>query len=1081
VLRRSMDFMRDRLGWNASNPGLALAQARLSGDQEVQGVLELLSRAKLIGEDANHAHGLGVLAPATGPADITGNVFDQSFAGQRSESPENSLHEEKKMIPSHLRAKEIRTMDEAMSSLTSLTESSTKIEGHTTLDSLSKALADDPVSRDATPIRPRVQLKRTLTNTDDLTLENRLVETLAQPYSVESALPTDAASAMRRQSAAQGTKSSPIIPATGVPHPAVGHGHGHRWSPVKQAIFTTEVNAPWTITSANDLACLVFGVTNHEIRKLGILEVVKEERRKWLEDKLRDPQAGSMRGNKQNLQTQSTRTSPNSTTALNVGSGLTAKLLSKPASRHISSAAKRRRAQTDDGVGSSATPRGVRSGRGGPNHAPSKSRGVLLCGDVVPIRKRNGSLGSASVWVKEKKGSLIWVLEEILEDVCTVTLDEVGCVVRAEGAVTRIWAIDRLRRGMDIQRLIPAIPKLPGTNTGALDYDAILDTRTFTARTANDMNVPITLSLEDANIGVPKLRVSSFPHIAGIIVLNSKSLVIQSSNVVFLSALFGQENPEGLHVTEILPEFDKLLHLLTDEDKVGLVDGIVIPEHSFRRAKALLSMREGAMTDAAAMMFLRPTGLSAKHRDGAEIMVDVQMRVVKSETRHVVDEEVIEEADESDGQGLGIQFPTTEVVYALWITYSRHIHAAAESNGADVTVGTPKSTSSGIPFQLPAPSPALATDISPPGTSASPSLLSRQLRTNSPTPSDPRRFVASAASAPSSTASSAASTSTASIPVEINTSELTQQESDPPTKKTISDYVVIEEMGQGAYGQVKLCRSKRTGKMSVIKYVTKKRILVDTWTRDRRLGTVPLEIHVLDYLRRDDIDLKHSNIVEMTDFFEDDVNYYIEMKPHGLPGMDLFDYIEIRGNMDEQEARGIFVQVAEAVAHLHIKAKVVHRDIKDENVILDGDKNVKLIDFGSAAYIKNGPFDVFVGTIDYAAPEVLAGMSYRGKEQDVWALGILLYTIIYKENPFYSIDEIMDHDLRVPYVMSEASIDLIRRMLDRDVDRRFSIAEVLAHRWCRGIGAEEEEEGEAGGNVGSDDGERPAIEVEEAE
>ena len=90
--------------------------------------------------------------------------------------------------------------------------------------------------------------------------------------------------------------------------------------------------------------------------------------------------------------------------------------------------------------------------------------------------------------------------------------------------------------------------------------------------------------------------------------------------------------------------------------------------------------------------------------------------------------------------------------------------------------------------------------------------------------------------------------------------------------------------------------------------------------------------------------------------------------------------------------------------------------------------------------------------IDYAAPEVLAGQSYRGKEQDVWALGILLYTIIYKENPFYSIDEIMDHDLRVPYVISEASIDLVRAMLNRDVDQRITISEVLDHRWCKGEG-----------------------------
>ena len=160
---------------------------------------------------------------------------------------------------------------------------------------------------------------------------------------------------------------------------------------------------------------------------------------------------------------------------------------------------------------------------------------------------------------------------------------------------------------------------------------------------------------------------------------------------------------------------------------------------------------------------------------------------------------------------------------------------------------------------------------------------------------------------------------------------------------------------------------------------------------------------------------------------------------------------------------------------MHTKAKVVHRDIKDENVILDGEGRVKLVDFGSAAYIKSGPFDVFVGTIgmftilksalndafanscsDYAAPEVLRGLPYRGKEQDVWALGILLYTIVYKENPFYSIDEIMDHDLRVPYVMSEECIDLIRKMLDRDVERRIGIQAVLEHPWCTTIDDEVE-------------------------
>jgi protein-serine/threonine kinase len=69
----------------------------------------------------------------------------------------------------------------------------------------------------------------------------------------------------------------------------------------------------------------------------------------------------------------------------------------------------------------------------------------------------------------------------------------------------------------------------------------------------------------------------------------------------------------------------------------------------------------------------------------------------------------------------------------------------------------------------------------------------------------------------------------------------------------------------------------------------------------------------------------------------------------------------------------------------------------------------------------------------------------------VWALGILLYTIVYKENPFYNIDEILDHPLRIPFLpFSEGCIDLIRKMLDRDVDERITISEVLAHPWLAG-------------------------------
>jgi protein-serine/threonine kinase len=895
--------MQNKLGWAAANPGIAHAQAKLSGDQEVQSMMELLTRANLIGQEAQGAHGLGALGPLTGPAEVDGkNLFEKSFVPtERSASPDSMQSPTTKNPPPDLQnGSTIKENSDARSPVSDLPpeKPSTKTPG-------------------PPPIRPgRIALKRTLTDVAPLTIQSQLHDALAQPY-----LAGDGHDNLIISPTTIPTLP-PSVPNVPGPHAGGGgpHVHGSRWAPANQAIFTTETTAPWTITAANDLACLVFGVTRAEVRKLGILEVVREERRKWLEDKLRDPELGSKAS--RDVYSQSQRANPAPATALKVGNGVTARLLSKPSSRQVA----QRRSKTDDGSGSSLA--GHRSDNpGGLHHESKGSRGVLLCGDVVPIQKRNGATGAASLWVKEKRGGLIWVLEEIAEDAVYINVDEVGCVTKGHGAIEAVFGSDRLRRGMDLNRLIPAIPRLEGTNTGALDFAKIVETRNYTARTSNSINIPVAVEVMP---GEPTFRVSSFPHIAGIIVLSASDLTITSSNSVFSSALFGQAHPDGLHVGKLIPGFDRILRVMTDEDKIDLVDGIVIPEHSFRRARALLAMREGRGD--AASIFLKPSGLPALHRDGCEIMIDVQMRVVKNEKNSQFDEHVIVEEDSNT-----TPMQTLGLVYALWITYSRQLHAANHGVGPV----TPLVSRPGTPPRQPSPGQSTLVNTDDAEQPKSISLLTQQLQEamqpSSPTPPQ-------------------------SVPPPP------QPDHDkPPVKKSISDFVVLEDMGQGAYGQVKLCRYKKnSSRKVVIKYVTKRRILVDTWTRDRRLGTVPLEIHVLDYLRRDG--WKHDNIVEMADFFEDDVNYYIEMVPHGLPGMDLFDYIELRVNMEEKECRKIFVQVAEAVHHLHTKAKVVHRDIKDENVILDGEGNIKLIDFGSAAYIKSGPFDVFVGTIGTYRP-----------------------------------------------------------------------------------------------------------------
>ena len=906
VLKRAIEFMRDRLGLGLHHPGVMSAQAKVSGDAEVQSMVDLLLRANILGPDLQNTHNYRQLqGPMTGPADIEQNVFDNAFLS-RSTSPvalRKYLSADQHSQP---------TGDGELSkSGSSQPEPSLASEAPDPVETESPSTASSTLEKMHVSTTGK---KRTYTDISLLNLQTRLIEALAKPYQARDNSHEDLLSPTPLSGFANALN-------TGMNTPSLVHGHKNRWVPAAQAVFTTETCSPWTILLANDLACLVFGVTKVEFKKLSMLEVVREDRRAWLEEKLNSPGSEATAKARQ-ASSKSARTSPKSTTSVKMGGGVTAQLLSKPPWRQ-------QRAQTDDWK--TKTPRGAS------HHLSNKSRGVLLCGDIVPIRKRNGATGAASLWVKEKRGGLIWVLEEIAEDIATLKLDAELRVIESKGATNVIWGKSDVSAGTEIQRLIPQMPNRSGSSilsrTGFSDNNV----QYFTARSDDTMSIPVSVTMEPDH---ETLRISSFPHIAGIVVLSASNLEVMSSNSVFSAALFGEAEPSGQKISELIPQFEKILDTLTEEDNVSLVDGIVIPEHSFRRARALLALREG--NEDAAIIFLRPQGLVARHRDGSEINVDVQMRVVRSERSSANDAVIEEKSEDSDSASEDID--TSEIVYALWITYSRQLHSVLLPGGS----ATPNLSRPGTPHQ---PSPGQNSR------SITPEPIDREdmKPDTSPTTSLTQQ-IQEAASQP---ISESPSKPILSEPVpRISTPKI----KDVPKKKKISEFVVLEDMGQGAYGQVKLARyAKANGKKVVLKYVTKRRILVDTWTRDRRLGTVPLEIHVLDYLRRDE--LRHPNIVEMTDFFEDDINYYIEMVPHGLPGMDLFDYIEMRSTMDEAECRNIFLQVVDALHHLHTKALVVHRDIKDENIILDGEGKVKLIDFGSAAYIKNGPFDVFVGTI----------------------------------------------------------------------------------------------------------------------
>ncbi|VDO37970.1 unnamed protein product, partial [Onchocerca flexuosa] len=142
-------------------------------------------------------------------------------------------------------------------------------------------------------------------------------------------------------------------------------------------------------------------------------------------------------------------------------------------------------------------------------------------------------------------------------------------------------------------------------------------------------------------------------------------------------------------------------------------------------------------------------------------------------------------------------------------------------------------------------------------------------------------------------------------------------------------------------------------------------------------------------------------------------------------------------------------QVVNAVAYLHSR-NIVHRDLKDENVIIDQNFSCKLIDFGSAAYFgHNFLFSTFCGTMEYCSPEVLKGNKYRGPELEMWSLGILLYTLVFFENPFRSLQEAMHAEIELPWEVSEGLFQVIAWLLQRDPQLRATIRNISNHYWVK--------------------------------
>ena len=143
--------------------------------------------------------------------------------------------------------------------------------------------------------------------------------------------------------------------------------------------------------------------------------------------------------------------------------------------------------------------------------------------------------------------------------------------------------------------------------------------------------------------------------------------------------------------------------------------------------------------------------------------------------------------------------------------------------------------------------------------------------------------------------------------------------------------------------------------------------------------------------------LSHPNIVSIYDVVDEDSLHYIVMEL--IEGVTLKNYIRNKGRLENREAIGIAIQVAQGIAAAHDQ-HIVHRDIKPQNMIINKDGKVKVADFGIARAVScqtvNGNA---VGSVHYISPEQAKG-EYSDARSDIYSLGITMFEMVTGKTPF---------------------------------------------------------------------------------
>lgn len=259
----------------------------------------------------------------------------------------------------------------------------------------------------------------------------------------------------------------------------------------------------------------------------------------------------------------------------------------------------------------------------------------------------------------------------------------------------------------------------------------------------------------------------------------------------------------------------------------------------------------------------------------------------------------------------------------------------------------------------------------------------------------------------------------------------------------IGQYILGKTIGEGTFGKVKLGTHILTGETVAVKILERERIkeIAD-------VERVAREIHILKRVQ-------HPHIIQLFEIIETPKQLYLIMEY--CSGGELFDHIVECGRVPESDACRFFHQILSGVEQVH-KINVVHRDLKPENLLLDQDKNIKIVDFGLSNFYKDDQLlKTACGSPCYAAPEMIAGHWYVPSRCDVWSCGVILFALVCGYLPFEDQNtaalyrKILNADYRTPKFISATSRDLINLMLTTDPEKRITIPEIRQHSWYKQI------------------------------